>query len=153
MVIIKNLPAFIQLFPLTSKWHTPTTVQLAKPCDFFPKRRDSFSRWSTTQLILLAAAGQINGSRWHFHVAHHLALCWLLCFASRPRMWGAASISPQPQVGQNWGKIGVSSALGTIRHPYQPSGECSALPLNWTYWRELGMACIASLLPRGMVPW
>jgi hypothetical protein len=42
--------------------------------------------------------------------------CWrIVCypiFAGRPRVWGAASIPPQPQVGQNRGGSGGASALG-----------------------------------------
>ena len=88
----------------------PHKPQLAKPSQFFPKKRDSFFCWSSTQLVLSAVAGRIKRIRWHPQTAHHLALCWVSPFSGRSSGWGAASITLQ----RRWGKIGVK--LGYCRH-------------------------------------
>jgi len=78
------------------------------------KKRELIVGRLTTPLDLSAAVGRIKGSRWHPQTAHHLTIHWLSHFAGRLSRWGAASIPPQPQVGHNWRKIGVSSALGLM---------------------------------------
>jgi hypothetical protein len=125
--------------------------------NFFPKLRDSFFRWSTTPLVLSAAAGRIKVKRscWHPRVAHHPALRWLPPFSGRPCGWGAASIPPQrsnaggAKLGKNWGIVGIR----TTCRPNRSSGVCSAIPLDWTCRSVMGMGWMIFLFPRGMVPW
>ena len=87
---------------------------------FFKKRGTHFFCWLTNRLILSAVVGWIKRSRWHPHVAHHLALLWAPPFAGRPCAWGAVSILPQLQVGQNRGESKVLPTLAIIPGPYRP---------------------------------
>ncbi len=84
----------------------PHNPQLAEPCHFFSKKEGLF-------FLLIDHPAQ-----WHPQTAHHLALHWLPHFC-RYDVRVRRSVDPAAtQVGQNRGKIGVSSVLGDIPRPY-----------------------------------
>ncbi len=138
-------------YPLHASGTPPQTTTGRASKKTRKKERVHFSG-STIGLVLSPAADQIKGSPQYCRIAHHLA-CLQIHFFCRPHVRLRSSVNPAAAiVGGNWGESGVSAALGDISCPDQPSGVCSASPLDRTYPRVTGTSWISSLLLRGMVP-
>jgi hypothetical protein len=141
----------IALLSLASKSDTPHKPQLAEPKK---KKKKKESRFQPIDRWTQAISGGGSNQREPPVLTGSPSPC-----ASVDTFFSPISRAPEEQrqsrrnhSGGKSGESRVSVALGDISRPDQPSGACSAYPLDRTCRRATGTSWTSSLLLRGMVP-